>query len=61
MVAQEKNGYFIVKVRKHSQSGFKNYLTHRFVRECFNGVIPDGKVIDHINNDRGIIDYVIYN
>ena len=28
----------------------KGYLVHRFVYECFNGTIPDGKVIDHVNN-----------
>ena len=30
----------------------KKYQVHRFVWECFNGIIPDGKVIDHINNDK---------
>ena len=28
----------------------KGYSVHRFVYECFNGIIPDGKVIDHVNN-----------
>ena len=28
----------------------KGYYVHRFVYECFNGIIPDGKVIDHVNN-----------
>ena len=45
-------GYLMVHVRKHSQSGFKHYLVHRFVWEYFNGAIPEGKVIDHINNDK---------
>ena len=39
-----------LNVRKHGQSGFKSYQTHRFIWECFNGLIPDGKEIDHINN-----------
>ena len=39
-------------VRKHSQSGQKTYQVHRFVFECFNGLIPDGKVIDHKNNNK---------
>lgn len=25
---------------------------YRFIWECFNGLIPDGKVIDHINDDK---------
>ena len=28
----------------------KVYSVHRFVYECFSGIIPDGKVIDHVNN-----------
>ena len=30
----------------------KSYLVHPFVWECFNGLIPEGKVIDHINNNK---------
>ena len=37
-------------VRKHGQKGQKQYHVHRFVWECFNGLIPEGKVIDHIND-----------
>ena len=37
-------------VRKHGQNGQKNYFVHRFAYECFNGIIPDDKVIDHVNN-----------
>lgn len=29
-----------------------NYLSHRFVWECFNGLIPDGKCIHHIDHDK---------
>lgn len=29
----------------------KNIRCHRFVWECFNGLIPDKKVIDHINRN----------
>ena len=46
------NGYLKCLVRKHGQSGQKSYQTHRFIWECFNGVIPEGKVIDHVNNDK---------
>ena len=43
-------GYKKCIVRKHAQKGQKHYFVHRFVWECHNGVIPEGKVIDHINN-----------
>ena len=47
---KRKNGYMCHMVRKHGQNGQKGYYVHRFVYECFNGLIPDGKVIDHVNN-----------
>lgn len=28
----------------------KKYFLHRFIWECYNGLIPDGLVIDHIND-----------
>ena len=43
------SGYMMCCVRKHAQKGYKNYQVHRFVWECFNGIIPEDKVIDHIN------------
>ena len=45
-------GYLLCTVRKYGQSGQKTYQVHRFIWECFNGIIPDGKVIDHINNNK---------
>ena len=47
---KQKSGYMLCMVRKHRQNGQKGYSVHRFVFECFNGIIPDGKVIDHVNN-----------
>ena len=47
---KHKNGYLFCMVRKHGQNRQKGYYVHRFVYECFNGIIPDGKVIDHVNN-----------
>ena len=44
-------GYMMCMVRKHCQNGFKNVHVHRFVWECFNGIIPGDKVIDHINDN----------
>ena len=49
---RQHNGYLSCMVRKHGQHGHKTYLVRRFTWECFDGVIPEGKVIDHINNDK---------
>lgn len=46
------DGYMRCLVRKHGQNGFKSLSVHRFVWECFNGIITGDKVIDHINNIR---------
>lgn len=46
--------------RKHGQNGQKTCYVHGFVWECFNGVIPEGKVIDHIYAKGKIIACVIY-
>ena len=45
-------GYMTCCVRKYGQKGQKGYQVHRFVWEYFNGIIPEGKVIDHINDDK---------
>ena len=47
---KNNRGYLLCGVRKHGQKGYKTCLTHRFIWECFNGLITDNKVIDHINN-----------
>jgi len=49
---ENRNGYMLCMVRKHGQNGQKSIHVHRFVWECFNGLIPEGNVIDHINNIR---------
>ena len=46
------NGYIACQVRRHGQSGFKNYLVHKFIYECFNGVIPNGMQVDHKDDNR---------
>ena len=43
--------YLQCSVRKYSGK-YKVYYVHRFVWECYNGNIPEGKVIDHINNNK---------
>ena len=48
---KQQNGYMGCSVRKYGGRP-KGCQVHRFVWECFNGVIPEGKVIDHINNDK---------
>ena len=48
----KNNDYMMCTVRKHRQNGQKKMYMHRFVWECFNGVIHGDKVIDHINDDK---------
>ena len=47
---KNNTGYLYCCVRKHAQKDQKTYSVHRFIWECYNGIIHDGKVIDHINN-----------
>ena len=47
----DPRGYMMCTVRKHGQNGQKSMFVHRFVWECFNGLIPGDKVIDHINDN----------
>jgi hypothetical protein len=42
-------GYLLVTVRG-TLTDQVNYLSHRFVYEVFCGLIPNGRVINHINN-----------
>ena len=49
---KDRHGYLNCMVRKHGQSGQKHFRCSRFIYECFNGVIPKGKVIDHKNDDK---------
>ena len=46
------DGYMKCTVRQRGQKNQKRHLVHRFVWECYNGLIPHGKVIDHINDVR---------
>ena len=48
---KQRSGYMVCSIRKYG-SKQKTYRVHRFVWECFNSAIPEGKVIDHINNDN---------
>mgnify|MGYP001796519334 CR=1 FL=1 len=47
---KKRNGYLKCSVRGY-KGVYKSCHVHRFVWECFNGIIKDGKVIDHINNN----------
>ncbi|XP_031549080.1 uncharacterized protein LOC116286655 [Actinia tenebrosa] len=46
------NEYLRVAVRKNGETVQKLYYSHRFIWECYNELIEDGKVIDHINSDK---------
>ena len=48
---KQRDGYMRISVRKYGGMQ-KRYRVHRFIYECFNGVIPEGKEIDHINNNK---------
>ena len=48
---KQHNGYLQCMIRKYGGK-YKAYYVHRFVWGCFNGDIPEGKVIDHINKDK---------
>ena len=41
-------GYYRITVRDNGKK--KNFMSHRFLYECFHGVITDKRVVDHINN-----------
>lgn len=47
---KNNRGYLLCGVRKLGQKGYKTCLIHRFIWECFNGLITYNRVIDHINN-----------
>ena len=49
--SKHATGYMKCCVRKYGGKQ-KTYFIHRFVWECFNGDIPVGKVIDHMNDDK---------
>ena len=49
---KHRTGYMMCTVRKYAQNGRKTCYVHRFVWECFNGVVPEGKVIDDINDNK---------
>ena len=48
-----KSGYMTARIPKpFGEKGYVTVLVHRIVWECFNGVIPPTKQMDHINNNR---------
>ena len=46
------NGYQMVTVRASGDQKQTNVKVHRFIYECYHGIIPDGMVIDHIYDIR---------
>ena len=45
------NGYLTCSVKKN-ETKQKSCQAHRFIWECWCGLIPEGKVIDHIDNNK---------
>ena len=45
-----KDGYLQVQLWKNHN--YKNYKVHRLVYEAFNGPIPEGMQVNHINEDK---------
>ena len=45
---QNNRGYYHITVRDNGKR--KDLYSHRFLYECFHGVITDKRVVDHINN-----------
>lgn len=50
--SKQHTGYLQCTVRKYGDKNHKTYFVHRFVWECFYGMIPDEKVIDHVNDNK---------
>jgi hypothetical protein len=50
--SKKSNGYLSVAVRKQVERKGKSYQSHRFIWECYNGVIQGNKVVDHINDEK---------
>ena len=46
------SGYLLVNVRGSGDRKQTTVRVHRFIYECYHGIIPDGLVIDHINDDK---------
>ena len=46
-----QNGYFRISIFL-AKNRYKSYLSHRFVYECFYGLIEKNKQINHINSIR---------
>ena len=44
------NGYVTISVKTINATKQKTIQAHRFIYECFYGIIPNEKVIDHIND-----------
>ena len=46
------SGYLKVMVRGSEDRKQTTVYAHRFIYECYHGVIPEGMVIDHINDNK---------
>lgn len=50
--ASNKGGYSTVSMKHRDTNIVKQYYVHRLIWETFNGNIPEGYEIDHINTNR---------
>ena len=48
---KQRNGYMKITVRGVGQKQDKSMFVHRFVYECYHGVIQNGLHVDHINEN----------
>ena len=47
-----RTGYLLVTVRGSGDRKQTTVYAHRFIYECYHGIIPKGLVIDHINDNK---------
>lgn len=51
---EKKMDICVVQLIRPIDGKQKRYYVHRFVWECYNGLLPDNILIDHINDMRDV-------
>jgi len=46
----DNHGYYRIGIRDNGKR--KKLMSHRFIYECFHGIITDKRVVEHINNNK---------
>lgn len=49
---EDKDGYLKYHIRDYDTKVTHNLMVHRIVWEVFNGEIPEGMTVDHIDSDK---------